>query len=187
MIYLKLYYEFLKIGLFAVGGGLATLPFLYSLGDLTGWFSSIDIANMLAISESTPGPIGINMSTYVGYNVAGYFGGIVATLGLVTPSILIIILISHFLDKFKENKFVNDAFYGIRPASIALIAAAGFSIFINTVLNIELYDVTGLFQDLVNYKNLLLCVMLFGLMKFTKLHPIFFIAIAAILGIVFKL
>jgi len=118
MIYLKLYYEFLKIGLFAVGGGLATLPFLYSLGDLTGWFSSIDIANMLAISESTPGPIGINMSTYVGYNVAGYFGGIVATLGLVTPSILIIILISHFLDKFKENKFVNDAFYGIRPASM---------------------------------------------------------------------
>lgn len=187
MIYLRLFYEFLKIGLFAVGGGLATIPFLYALGDATSWFDPIDIANMLAISESTPGPIGINMATYVGYNVGGYLGGLIATIGLVTPSLIIIMIISHFMIKFKENKYINDAFYGIRPASVALIAAAGFTIFINTVFNIEAYNISGLIIDLVNLRSLFLCIFLFALMKFTNLHPIVFIVIAAILGIVLEL
>ena len=104
MLYLRLMIEFFKTGLFAIGGGLATLPFLYELSEKTGWFTTTDISNMIAISESTPGPIGINMSTYVGFHTAGLLGGIVTTLSLVLPSIIIIEIISKVLTKFKESK-----------------------------------------------------------------------------------
>ena len=119
MIYLQLFWEFLKIGLFAVGGGMATLPFLQDLAESTGWYSQSLITDMIAISESTPGPIGINMATYVGCNVAGFFGGVVATMGEILPSIVIVVLISKSLDRFRGSKLVDSAFYGLRPPSPA--------------------------------------------------------------------
>ena len=128
MIYLRLFWEFFKTGLFAVGGGLATLPFIYDMSDRMGWFTYQQIADMIAVSESTPGPIGVNTATYVGYITGGLPGAIVATLGLVTPAIIIILIIASCLKKFRENRFVDHAFYGLRPASAGLIAAAGFSV-----------------------------------------------------------
>ena len=108
MILLQLFFEFFKVGLFSIGGGLATLPFLYDISNTLGWFTHGDIANMIAIAESTPGAIGINMSTYAGYQVDGILGGIVATIGLITPSVIIILVIARLLKKFKENKLVQD-------------------------------------------------------------------------------
>ena len=196
MIYLRLFYEFFKIGLFSVGGGLATLPFLQDLGARTGWFSSADLSNMIAVSESTPGPIGVNMATFAGYTSAlneygstlgGVLGGIVATLGLVAPAIITIMIISKILEKFKDNKYVNAAFYGLRAVSIALIASVGADVIIGTLFNIELFQQTGNLASLFAIKSIILAVVIFALQKiFKKLHPIFFIAFAAVAGIVFN-
>ena len=128
MIYLQLFYEFFKTGLFAIGGGLATLPFLSDMAERTGWFTQSQLADMLAVSESTPGPVGVNMATYVGFETAGVLGAIVATLGLVFPSIVIILVIAGFLKAFRNNKFVDAAFYGLRPASTAMVASAGIGV-----------------------------------------------------------
>ena len=128
MILLKLFWEFLKIGLFSVGGGMATLPFLYDLADSTGWYTYSQLADMLAVSESTPGPVGINMATYVGYTVGGFAGAVTATVGIVLPGVILVLIIVSVLDKFRGNRYVDAAFYGLRPASTALIAAAGVSI-----------------------------------------------------------
>lgn len=125
MILLRLFYEFFKVGLFSIGGGLATLPFLYDISDKTGWFTHADITNLIAISESTPGPIGVNAATYVGFLTDGLAGAVTATIGLIAPSIVIIILISRVLERFRDSRLVDDLFYGLRPASTGLIAAAG--------------------------------------------------------------
>ena len=122
---LHLFFEFFKVGLFAVGGGLATLPFLYALSAKTGWFTPADIADMIAVSESTPGAIGLNMATFAGYLTGGVPGAVIATVGLTVPSIIVILLIANLLDNFQEKPLVKHAFYGLRPASIALIAASG--------------------------------------------------------------
>ncbi|MCR5304388.1 MAG: chromate transporter, partial [Lachnospiraceae bacterium] len=128
MTLLRLYLEFFKTGLLAVGGGLATLPFLSRLAEETGWFTQHDLADMIAVSESTPGPIGVNSATYVGFKTAGIPGGIVATIGLITPSIIIVIIIASFLKSFNENGYVQKVFECLRPASVALITAAGISV-----------------------------------------------------------
>ena len=114
MLIFRLFWEFFKTGLFAIGGGLATLPFLYDMQAATGWFTLDDISNMIAISESTPGPMGINMATYTGFTSMGVLGGIAAVAGLVTPSIIIIIIVSNILEKFKTNKYVQYCMYGLR-------------------------------------------------------------------------
>ena len=137
MIYLQLFWEFFKTGLFAVGGGLATLPFLYDMAGRTGWFSAEQMADMLAVSESTPGPIGVNMATYVGFTNAGPLGAAVATVGLITPSVLIILVVAAFLRAFRDNRWVNAAFYGLRPASTAMVTAAGMSVAALTFWNPE--------------------------------------------------
>ena len=192
MIYLRLFYEFFKTGLFAVGGGMATIPFLYDLSDATGWFSHQDLANMIAVGESTPGPIGVNMATYVGY-VTGMganglpgaiLGAALATLGLIAPSIIIILIIASVLKKFRENQLVNKAFYGLRPASTGLIAAAGISVAITTFL-------PSFALSALNWKGLILGILLWvltNLVKPTKkLHPIVFIGLSAVVGIVFSM
>ena len=143
MIYLQLFFEFFKAGLFAIGGGMATLPFLYDISDKTGWFTYGQLADMVAISESTPGPIGVNMATYVGFTTAGIPGSVIATLGLITPSIIIILIIAGFLKAFKDNKYVQHAFYGLRPASTGLIAAAGFSVFALIMFHKDAYAASG--------------------------------------------
>ena len=191
MIYLRLFWEFFKVGLFSVGGGLATLPFLYSLGAKTGWFSTADVANMLAVSESTPGPIGVNMATYAGFDCAGVLGGVVATLGLVTPSVIVIVLIAMALQAFRTNKYVDAAFYTLHPASTGLIAAAGWSVFALVLVNLDAYRASYQLADLLQWKNLILFAVIWVLTNLVKplkkLHPVVFRALAAGGGIVFRL
>ena len=191
MIYLRLFWEFFKVGLFSVGGGLATLPFLYSLGAKTGWFSTADVANMLAVSESTPGPIGVNMATYVGFDCAGVLGGVVATLGLVTPSVIVIVLIAMALQAFRTNKYVDAAFYTLHPASTGLIAAAGWSVFALVLVNLDAYRASYRLADLIQWKNLILFAVIWVLTNLVKplkkLHPVVFLALAAVVGLVFRL
>lgn len=190
MIYFQLFFEFFKTGLFAIGGGMATLPFLYDMASKTDWFTSGQLADMIAVSESTPGPIGVNMATYVGFTTAGIFGGIVATIGLIMPSVIIIIIISYFLISFRENKYVDSAFYGLRPASTGLIAAAGMTVVTITLFQIDLFKDSGKILDLFNWKSLILAIVIYLLSNHVKqtkkLHPVFFIAGCAIVGIIFK-
>ena len=197
-LYLRLFFEFFKTGLFAVGGGMATIPFLYNMAETTGWFTSMDVDNMIAVGESTPGPIGVNMATYVGYITGGNAGGlpfailgaVVATLGLVTPSIIVILIIASFLKSFRDNRYVDSAFYGLRPASTGLIAAAGLSV---VVSNLFFSDALaqGFSLAVVNWKGWVLAIVLWVLtnkVKQTKkLHPILFILASAVVGIVFSM
>lgn len=189
MIFIRLFYEFFKAGLFAIGGGMATLPFLYNISDKTGWFTYGQLADMVAISESTPGPIGVNMATYVGFTTAGIPGAVVATIGLITPSIIIILIIAGFLKSFKDSKYVQNAFYGLRPASTGLIAAACFSVFTLIMFNKEAYESSGDLMKLISLPNILLLIVLYyftAVCKKTKgLHPVVFIAASAVIGIIF--
>ena len=186
MIYLELFWRFFMTGLFSVGGGLATLPFLYEMSNVTGWFTHADIADMIAISESTPGAIGINMSTYAGFKTAGIPGGICATLGLACPSLIIILIIAQFLNRFRDNKAVTRIFYGLRPASIAMITAAGLNVARIALFNIPAFQETQSLVKLFNWKGIVLAVCLFLGMKKLKWHPVVFLAISALIGIVFK-
>ena len=189
MILLRLFWEFFKTGLFAVGGGMATLPFLYDMSATTGWFTEGQLADMIAVSESTPGPIGVNMATYVGFTTAGIPGSIIATAGLVTPSVIIILLIARVLSAFRQNKYVDAAFYGLRPCSVALIAAAGLMVVKIAMFDFDLFHETGRLLDLLNLKALILAaVLLFltrGVKKLKKLHPAVFIAASALVGVIF--
>ena len=186
MTLLRLMFEFFKTGLFAVGGGLATLPFLYEISDKTGWFSHADIADMIAISESTPGAIGINMSTYAGYKTAGIPGGVLATLSLAAPCVIIILIIAKFLNKFRENPNVEGAFYGLRPASIAMITAAGINVAKVALVNIPAYTASGNIADLFLPKAIILGIVIFIAQRKLNWSPILFIAIAAVVGVVLK-
>ena len=195
MIFLELFARFFFVGLFAIGGGLATVPFLQSMGDVTGWFTQSDIADMIAISESTPGPIGVNMATYVGYQTGdafgvagGIFGGVVATLGLITPSIIVIVIVSKMLKRFKDSKYVEYAFYGLRAASIGLVAAACLSVARIAFWNGEIMAETGKIISAVNYKSIILsAVIFFCITRFKKLHPIALIVFSAVVGILLKM
>ncbi|MBR2258585.1 MAG: chromate transporter [Blautia sp.] len=186
MIFLELFRRFFMTGLFSVGGGLATLPFLYEMSDITHWFTHADIADMIAVSESTPGAIGINMSTYAGFKTGGFFGGVLATLGLAAPSVIIILIIAKFLDKFRGNKTVEKVFYGLRPASIAMITAGGINVVKVALINIPAFTQSKQITDLFSLKAVVLAVALFVGMRKIKWHPVIFIAIAAIAGIVFQ-
>ena len=184
MIYLQLFWEFFQTGLFAVGGGMATIPFLYDISDKTGWFTHQDLANMIAVGESTPGPIGVNMATYVGYQTKGLIGALVAPIALVFPSVIIIILVSKMLDKFKTAPVVQHALYGLRAASAALIAAAGLG-----VAKIALFHTEAASESVLaffNWKAIVLAAAIYvGLKKFPK-HPIFYIVISAAVGVILK-
>ena len=184
MIFLQLFYEFFKIGLFAVGGGMATIPFLMDLTSRYSWFTMADLTNMIAVSESTPGPIGINMATYAGFNAAGIPGALCATLSLVLPAWIIIILIAKFMSSFSENKYVKGAFYGIRPMIAALIGYAVWQIAVITFA-----DTSGP-TILFHYDAIVICTLLLLLFQWKpckKIHPIFWIACGAVLGNILKL
>ena len=169
---LILFFEFFKTGLFAIGGGMAALPFMYAMADKYTWVTREAVTDMIAISESTPGPFGINTATYVGYSAFGIAGAVTATVALALPSLTIVLIIARFLDKFGENKFVKSAFYGIRPAVAALIALAGLEVFKASV---------------TDYRVPVLSAAVLILSLRLKWHPIAFIAASAVIGIVFKL
>ena len=189
MLYLRLFFEFFKTGLFAVGGGLATLPFLEEMADKTGWFTRAQLVDMIAVGESTPGPIGVNMATYVGFVTAGVPGSVIATLGLATPCVIVILLIAAFLKNFRENPLVKAAFYGLRPASAGLITSAGLSVLMvalvksGAALNLDVLQ-------WLNWKALgLMAVLLYltrSCKKTKKLHPIVFIGISAVAGVLLQ-
>ena len=189
MILLRLFWEFFKTGLFAVGGGMATIPFLYDISDKTGWFTHAELANFMAVSESTPGPIGVNMATYVGFTTAGIPGAVIATLGLVTPSVIIIVMIAGFLKAFRDNRYVQSAFYALRPASSAMVASAGISVVAIALLRTELYAATGAILDLFNFKAIILAAVLLlatnVIPKVKSFHPIVYILFSAAVGVVF--
>ena len=190
MIFLRLFWEFFKTGLFAVGGGMATIPFLSEMAERTGWFSQAMLADMIAVGESTPGPIGVNTATYVGYTVAGIPGGLVATFGLVLPSFLIILIVAAFLKAFRTNKYVECVFYGIRPASVGMIGAACVAVMRLCLVDTEAFAAGGGLRDLLNWKGLALFAVIWVLTNFVKrtkkLHPVIFIACSAAVGIVFR-
>ncbi len=195
MIFLELFLRFFFVGLFAIGGGLATLPFLTDMGEVTGWFGAMDISNMIAISESTPGPLGVNMATYVGYQVGsdygvafGFLGGFVATIGLVTPSLIVIMVISKVLEKFRDSKVVEYAFYGLRAASLGLVASACLGVAKIAYYSSDLMAQTGNIFMAIDYKSIILSILIFvGIKCFKKLHPIVFIAVAAAVGVVLQM
>ena len=188
MTCLLLFYEFFKTGLFAVGGGLATLPFLYDMAARhPEWFTVSQLADMLAVSESTPGPLGVNMATYVGYETAGVPGALLATLGVITPGIIIILVIASFLSKFRNNRSVEAVFSGLRPASTALIVSAGITVAISVFFVSS--DLSPDSFPAVKWPAVALTAAAFVLMQWTplkKLHPIAFIAAAAVIGIIFQ-
>lgn len=183
MILLQLYWEFFLVGLFSMGGGMATVPFLFDLSERTGWFTSADLTTMIAISEATPGPIGVNMATYVGYVSAGVPGSIIAPIGLATPAVVIILLVSKILNTVWENPKVKGLFYALRPASVGLIGAAALS-----VCAVSLFSVDhGL---VLHWPSILLFVIMLAAMNLPKikdLPSILFIAIAAVAGVVFRM
>ncbi len=197
MVYIKLFFEFFKTGLFAIGGGMATLPFLKAIGESTGWYTNVELMNMLAVSESTPGPIGINMATYVGFKVAGIPGAIVATIGEITPSIVVIILVAAILNKFKNSKLVGDVFYGLRPASSGLIGAACVTVVLQVLTTISIANSS---EGIINtftiqpdtYVVILPAILLAAVLlvatnwikPLKKLHPIVFIAFSAVVGVI---
>lgn len=187
-VYLALLIEFFKTGLFAVGGGLATVPFLFELIGKYHWFTNEMLANMIAVSEATPGAMGVNMATYVGYHVTGsIWGGILTTLALVAPSIIIICIIAHFLKKFKDSKLVQHAFYGLRPAVTAMIASAGLGIFMTTMLKNGKLQFEHPIESIQWLPLLMFGCVLFISRKYPKLHPIALICGCAFLGILLQL
>lgn len=183
-VYLALFLEFFQIGLFAVGGGPATIPFLMDLPSRYDWYEVGDVTNMLAVSESTPGPIGINMATYAGYKAAGFPGGIIATFSLVLPSLIVIILVAKILDKFNSSLGVKACFNMIRPAVTGLIATAVWGI-ISTTLFIDSegvwhFPIIPVFVTIAYF-------VLMNLRKLKKLHPAFWILCGAVMGIIFRM
>ena len=187
MKYLLLIIEFFKTGLFAIGGGLATLPFLREIGETYGWFSEQDLANMLAVSESTPGPIGVNMATYVGNVTGGFGGGILTTLALILPSYLIISLIFRVMNKFHDNLYVQGAMKTLRPASVGMVAAAIISVLTSVLMNESAVRALEWSQMIVMPNLIIFAVLFVFYRKFNKLHPVVILGIGAVVGIVFKL
>ncbi len=178
-----LFFEFFQVGLFSVGGGLATIPFLQDMANRTQWFTMAELANMIAVSESTPGPMGVNMASYVGYQCGGFLGAVVATLGVITPCVIIITIIAQFLAKFRDNPKVQGLFYGLRPASAALILSAAVD-----VAQVGLTQETE-FGNVLYPPALVLALLMWGLMYYSgkKLHPVFYVFLSGCIGMGFGL
>lgn len=187
MIYLQLFWEFFKTGLFAVGGGLATLPFLKAIAQKYPWFTPNDLLDMIAVSESTPGPIGVNTATYAGFHAAGLPGAVVATCSLVLPSVVIIIFVSRALRRFRDSTLVTRAFYGLRPASAGLVFGAMLEVFVSSLLHTELWNGLGSLIAVLNLPAIALFLLLsVGIQKLPRLHPILFILAGAVCGVLFQ-
>ena len=190
MTLLRLFWEFFQAGLFAIGGGMATLPFLQKMGQATGWFTPEQLADMVAVSESTPGPIGVNMATYVGFTTAGVLGSVIATIGLIMPSVIIILIVAALLKNFRDNRYVDSAFYGLRPASSALIMAALLVLASSVFIRLDLFGTGAALTEFFDLKAWALAAVILVLTRWVKqtkkLHPIVFILFSAVIGVVFR-
>lgn len=184
---LRIMFEFFKTGLFAVGGGLATIPFLEEMGRHYGWFTMEDLSVMIAVSESTPGPIGINMATYVGYTLKQVGGALLATLSLVAPSIIVICIIANYFQKFKNSEIVKMVLAGIKPAVIAFIIAACSDMFVTTLFHVEALSEGNVLSFFQLKEIVLLMILLVVYHRYPKIHPIAYIVVSALIGMVFSL
>ena len=184
MIFLRLFLSFFVIGAISFGGGYGMISLVRETVLGRGWLTEGEFLSFIAVSESTPGPIGVNMATYVGFTVAGVPGALVATLGLIAPSIIIILIIAAFLQAFRDNRFVNAAFYGLRPASTAMVAAAGVGVAALTLVNTAAKGLA-----VVNWKALALAAVILVLTRWVKVtkkwHPVIFLLASAVVGVVF--
>ncbi len=187
LVFLTLYIEFFRTGLFALGGGLATIPFLQELIQKYGWITDAQLLDIIAIAESTPGAIGINAANYMGYHAGGFWGGVAAVLGLVSPSIVIIVIIAHYFQRFKSSQLVASAFYGIRPVVAGLIGAAGFEVAKLALFKSTQIAEAGGILDIINMKAMSVLIVGIILIRTWKKHPIVYIVCGAIVGVVLGL
>lgn len=182
MILFDLFLTFLKVGAFTFGGGYAMLPLIQSEVIAHGWMESAEIVNFIAVSESTPGPFAVNMSTYVGMTVGGVPGAVCATVGVVLPSFVIILIAAKFFEKFRSSKVVSGCMYGLKPAVIGLIGAAVISVG-KTVFFPD--GISGaVFYDYKFYISAGIFILM-TVLAFKKVHPIIIICASAAVGIAF--
>lgn len=180
-LYFLLSYEFLKIGVFAIGGGYAAIPFLFYLQEKYKWFSVDELTDMIAVSNLTPGPVGINMATYTGFKTAGFIGSAIATLSIVLVPFILTVIMTKLFTKFQCSTLVNSIFSGLRPAACALLASIGISLFFNTVI-----DKSELSNFYIDYRQLILFCILILLLSFFKKNPLLTIVLGAFGGILFN-
>lgn len=186
MIFLQLFYRFFMIGLFMFGGGNAAIPFLQQLSESTGWFTLQQLMDVIAVSEASPGPVAVDMATYVGYLIAGVPGGVTATLSLLAPTVIIALIVARMLTRFKDNPLVESAFYGLRPASLGLIAAADLTVMQMSLLRLDVWEQTRFLPDLFNIRAVILAAALFISMRlFKKVNPVVFLIASAAAGLLF--
>ncbi len=185
MTLLGLMATFFYIGLFTIGGGLVAVTIMYKPIVEGGLISAEEFYNMLAISESTPGPIGINLATYIGYNLFGVVGGIATTAATVLPSLIVIILIAKYFPAFKDKPIVQNAMGGLKPAVSGMILVAMAQVFILSVLNIPLFQETKNLVSLIRIPNALFYLGATVILFKTKLHPLIVILLGAVFGILF--
>lgn len=177
--------SFFLTGLFAIGGGLAAIPFMQQFFVDKGHIASDLFYNMIAISESTPGPIGVNMATYIGFEKFGIFGGIITTLSLVLPSFVIILVIAKSYSRFQDNIYVKRGLYGIRAAVVGLIASAAYSVLTTTILTTDKFISSPSFFSFFDFRQLAIFAVIFTLYKVFNKHPIWYILFGALCGIAF--
>lgn len=168
MIYIKLFLEFFHIGLFSFGGGYATLPFLYHIADVQKWYTAKQLSDMIAISSITPGPVGVNVATFAGYLTSGVSGALVATMSVILPSLIIVVIISKLLEQFKHNKYVQSVIYTLKPAGCGLLAAVGVDMFVNNINLLGMFLLAGLFWASLTEKR----------------DPLFYLAVSALVGLI---
>lgn len=181
MIFLELFLTFFKIGAFTFGGGYAMLPLIQSEVAAHGWLTGEELVDFIAVSESTPGPFAVNISTYVGMTVGGLFGSVCATLGVILPSFIIILIVARFFTEFRSSKIVSGCMSGLKPAVVGLIGAAVVSVG-KTVFFPDGFALT-LFCDIEIYISLAVFLVM-GMLAFKKVHPIAIICLSAAIGIV---
>jgi len=181
MTYLLLFIEFFKIGFFAIGG-LASLPFIFDLVEKYDWFTGPELANMIAVSQSTPGPFAINIATFAGYETAGIGGALVAIIALILPSITISLLIVKVLINWRNNKFVEMAFSGLRPATAGLIAAISISLISLAVCGTEQLSI----HASIAIKPLIFLLVLTPFVIYFQKNPLIFVGLGALVGIIFQ-
>ncbi len=180
-----LFLTFCYVGLFTIGGGLAVIPLLEKICVSNGWATVERFYQMVAISESTPGPIGINIATYAGYVSNGVLGGIVASIGIVTPPFILVMLIIKILDKYRKKPLVSAIFVGLRAVTIGLVATALLSLIKITLVDLSQYSDLATIYQIFDYKALIIFVVIaFLYFKFKK-HPLLYIALGAVAGILF--
>ncbi len=193
MTYLLLFVEFFKIGLFSLGGGYATLPFLYHMSETYGWFSGEELSRMLAVSSITPGPVGMNVATFAGFKTGGVLGSIIATMAIMIPSFVLVILISKILKKFRDNFYMQSALYALRPATAAMIGAVGIRLFCNSVVLplpkgfegfFDIFSAPFKVSEFVDIKAFALFIFLFVLSLKLKRDPLIYLLIGAVFGVI---